>query len=344
MSLLWIDGFEGYGTTIDSAPAPSGVMGRRYPLINSESNFRIRPGRIDGKSIAFSASGTYFQTSDINTDSTLIIGVAFKFGVFQNNNAFIVMYDGATAGIGIRVTTGGELEVRLGSTLLDTTSDLNLALNTWYWLELKVVVDDIIGSYELRIGEQNVLSASGIDTKAGSNNYYDSIRLSVPFTGASDLHFDDLYICNGAGTINNNFLGNVKVVAVFPDGAGNSSDFIPSSGANFTCVQEEEVDDDTSYVESSISSHKDTYAYEELDNYSRIKGIQINTDCRETDASSYNIITVIRSGSTDYDDSGQAINTTNYITKSIISELNPSTSSEWLYTDINSSEFGIKVG
>ena len=51
----------------------------------------------------------------------------------------------------------------------------------------------------------------------------------------------------------------------------------------------------------------------------------------------------IRSNSIDYDDSGQTIGSTDYVTKRLISETNPNTSSAWLYTEINSAEFGIKV-
>jgi hypothetical protein len=317
-------------------------MSRRYPVISGESSFDIETGRLSGYCIKFGSASTYIQTPAINNDNTIIVGVALKFIGYETNNAFLRLYDGATSGIGVFLTATGELQIKLGSTVLGTTVGSALLLDTWYWLELKVLVDNAAGAYELRIGESTVLSDTGLDTQVGANAYYDAVRLSVPYTSTSTPSFDDFYICNSAGTTNNDFLGNVKVLAIFPDGAGTVNDFAPSAGANFTCIDEQIVDDDTSYVESSTSGNKDTYNYEDISDFN-IKGIQINTDCRETDASSFTIITVIRSDSAYYDDGGQSIGTTDYVTKRLVSEIDPATSAAWLYTSLNSAEFGIKV-
>jgi hypothetical protein len=52
---------------------------------------------------------------------------------------------------------------------------------------------------------------------------------------------------------------------------------------------------------------------------------------------------VIRSNSTDYDDSSQAIASTDYLFINRISEVDPNTSAAWTDTNLNSAEFGIKV-
>ena len=338
MSLLWIDGFEGYGTTPGGTPSPSGVIGRRY-VVNQESNMDVETGRISGYALQFTTTSCLCQTPALNTNATLIVGFAFKINEFDNNT-LMQMMDGATLGMNLQLMSSGEIRVRRGVTDLDTTSGLGLSINTWYWLEFKVLVNSTTGSYELRIGGTNVLSDSGISTQAGSNAYYDIVQLKA---AAAYPYFDDFYICNGAGSSNNDFLGDCHVTAIFPDGAGNSTDWTPSAGDNYACVDENPVTDDTDYVESSTSTDKDLYSYGSCGSPTNIKGLQINTDCRQTDATSYDIITPIRSGSTDYDDSAQTIGTTDYVTKRRIEEEDPDTSAAWTASGINSAEFGIKV-
>jgi hypothetical protein len=55
MALLWIEGFEGFGTTVGGAPTPSGVFARKY-TVQSENGFRLQAG--DGAATACSLSLT----------------------------------------------------------------------------------------------------------------------------------------------------------------------------------------------------------------------------------------------------------------------------------------------
>jgi hypothetical protein len=305
----------------------------------------IEVGRIDGYSIQLNGTACAFSTPSINTDATIIIGFAVKFTTIPSTTQRILsLFDGATEGISLRLNNGGELSILLASSQLEITSGLGLVTGSWYWIELKVLVDNAAGTYEVKVGSSIVLSDDTIDTQVGANAYYDIVRFKGGDTSETDMYIDDFYIANGAGSINNDFLGNVHVTAIFPDGAGTTTGFTPSTGSNYACVDENPSTDDTDYVESDTTTTKDTYSYGDISALSGIKGIQINTLCRETDATNFNLITVIRSDSTDYDSSGDTIGTTNYTTKRLISEEDPATTNPWLYADINAAEFGIKVG
>lgn len=342
--LLWIDGFEALGTSVGSAPSPAGVVARKYSVISGESGMDIETGRFSGYCLELDAAGCYIQPEALTTDATMIVGLAVNFNLFVNN-PFLDFYDGATLGVNLRLTTDGELAVYRGTTLLGTTSGLGLSLDTWYYIELKVVCNDS-GSYELRVDGSNVLSASGVDTKAGSNNYHTTFRCISPNTGSAQrVKIDDLYCLDGSGSLNNNFLGNMKVVILLPNANGDSSQFAPSSGDNYACVDETICNDDTDYVEDDTSAQKDLYNYEALSgNPPVIAGIQINTDCRETDANSFSLITPCKSGSTENDDTAQTVTSSTYITKRRILETDPNTSAAWTKTAIDAVQFGVKVG
>ena len=47
MALLWIDGFENYGTTIGSMPLPGGIIGKKY-TVGLEYQIDIQTGRDTG--------------------------------------------------------------------------------------------------------------------------------------------------------------------------------------------------------------------------------------------------------------------------------------------------------
>ena len=72
MSLLWIDGFEGYGASVGNAPSPTGVMGRRY-IVSNENYFDIETGRLAGSCLELAASTCELATPSLTTDDTLII-------------------------------------------------------------------------------------------------------------------------------------------------------------------------------------------------------------------------------------------------------------------------------
>ena len=61
MALLWIEGFEGFGTTTGAAPKPAGAMGRKYPFIAQEGSMDIETGRDGGYCIEL-ATTAWFGT------------------------------------------------------------------------------------------------------------------------------------------------------------------------------------------------------------------------------------------------------------------------------------------
>lgn len=336
--LLWIDGFEGYGTTDDAIPEPTGVVRRRYTELEDGSDLsrtKIIAGRQAGHALWLSDDN--ITTPVLTTDDTLIVGFGFKITDIADYG-FLWLLNGS-ADFSVRII-GTELELRRDTTVLATTSGLGLVIDTWYWLELKVKCDNTTGTYELKIDESTVLSASGVDTQDGTL-LYNRVQLGNS-TVNLDVAFDDFFVCDSTGTANNDFLGNCVVSAIFPNNTGNSAQLTPSAGSNYACVDEVVIDDDTTYIESNTSTHKDLYAYEDTTAIG-IKGVQINTCCKETDADSFGIKAVTRVSSIDYTDSEQTIGTSDYVDKTQIKEINPATSVAWVASEISNSEFGLEV-
>ena len=345
MALLWIEGFEGVGATDGAAPSPSLVLERKYPTSAYPGSYAIlRPGRVAGHSLEFTAGWPDIRTGSLTTNATMIVGFGYYFTALQNGK-IIGLYDGTQQGLNVRLTSAGELAVYRDTTSLATTSGLGLATGTWYYIEFKVVCNGTTGSYELRVDGVSKLSASGTNTKAGSHNYHDRFQMVGQSSGA--CRFDDLYILDGSGSANNDFLGKRRVVGLFPTSdVGGYQDFACSSGSDhYALVDENPVNDDTDYVQSSTTGHKDLWNHSALSGTgTSIAGIQINTMAKESDATSLALSTLVKSGAAEDAGTGEVIASATYRCLRRISETDPATGVAWTVSGLNAAQFGVKVG
>lgn len=339
MSLLWIEGFEGFGTTNDAAPEPTGIMGRKYPIVIRESFMEIQSGRY-GKCLEILGTGDYIQSHNLTTNATSVFGMAVKLldTPASPYSQLIALYDGATEGMNFQFNQDGTISAYRASTLLGTSTNA-MALNTWYYFEAKVLTHNSSGTVDIHVNGASWLSLSGVDTQEGANAYHTAFRI-----GAVEVRtqFDDIYFLDTAGTLNNDFLGNRKVEVIRPSAAGDSTDWTPDAGDNYDRVNEAELDEDTSYVETDTTTDKDLYAYGNLVNMNEVDGIQIMTEVKVT-AGDMDLHSVIKSSSTESDGTGDTIISTDYVTSRRLEELNPHTSLAWTPGEIDAAQFGVKA-
>lgn len=349
MAIIWMDSFDNYGTGTDATPTPTGVVGRRYSVIGEETRMDTKPGRLGGNALQLEFDNTCFLSpGGLTINATMILGVAIRFDAFPGSSQqFIAFYDLTTLGMNLRIKSDGEIEVRRGTTVLETTTSAGLTTGAWYHIEFKVVcANSPSGSYEVRVGGVNVASDTGLDTQAGSNAFHTTFRLTgTSVSDTSAVQFDDLYVCDGSGSVNNDFLGNMRVVTIRPNAVGDDSDWTPTAGDNYENVDESVADDDSTYVESDTPGDTDLYDFEDPSSFvTEIKGVMIVTDCRNTDALDFDIHLVAKSGSTQSDGTAQAVGSTDYVTRTRILEDNPDTTDPWEPVELAAAQFGVKVG
>jgi hypothetical protein len=256
----------------------------------------------------------------------------------------IVFYEGATLHTDVCLNTDLSISVRRSSTALGTSAAGVIPGNGYAYVEFKCNIHDTTGSYDVRINNVSVLSGTNKDTRNGATGVINTVGINFPVI---NMYFDDFYVCDTAGSVNNDFLGDVRVDAYLPNGNGNSSQFVGSdadSTNNYLLVDDPtDIDDDTTYVESSTVSNKDTYAIADMSHVpSTIHGVQVCASAKKDDAGARTMAIVTRSGGTDYDSSAYSISTS-YLVYRNIRETDPNTSSAWSKTNLNSAEFGVKV-
>lgn len=334
MALRFIDSFDHYPTASVTTKWTASTGG----------GVTISSG--NGRNGTSSARGTNIVLQKtLDNQATWYLGAAIRFGSFAGATDILAVMDGTTRQVQLGVISTGELRLYRGNsqlTTIATSSGLGLQTGVWYFIELKVVVDGTAGQYEVRVNGAPIaaLTATGANTRATTNNY---ANVAIGGAPGSNSDIDDFYVCDGTGSANNNFLGDRRVITLLPDGAGNYTQWTPSAGSNFQCVDEASMNSDTDYVSSSTAAQKDTYNFGAVGIAGTVAGIQVNGAIRKDDAGSRTVRRIVRVGATDYNGANVSVLDSYAYSIAEVLQTNPATSAAWTVSDINSIEVGVEL-
>jgi hypothetical protein len=292
-------------------------------------------------------------------DDTIIVGGAMWVTSSSTLNLFMFKGDaGATTHVTIAYAGGAAgkpITAYRGTTsgTLLGTSSTGPPESQWVYVEAKVRLHDTAGLVVVKIDEVVVLNLSGVDTKnGGTDTTFDNIEVHGSTT---DLRWDDIYLANEQGSVNNDFLGAVVVEALGPNGNGNSSQFVGSDGNstdNYLLVDDGAVagnvdDSGADYVESSVDNDKDTYTFENStlgSSLQTVLGVMAYAKARRSDTGARTLALVARLSGTEADSADKTINTSsgNFGWVGHAFETKPGGGS-WAISDVDSAEFGVKA-
>lgn len=344
MSLLFIDGCSHYSTN---------QIGRKYNnQVNTNGTITINntTPRFTGSSHLRIVAGSFSSTYVVKTlaaSATWVVGFAYRtssIGGGEGSWYPLGIRDNGVRQVELKLNSNGTISItRNQNALTGGTSVLALSANTWYYIEWKVTVADSIGANTCQVyvnGIQWLNVTTGQDTKNTANATADGFYFGDENGSADGVtqDFTDIYIDNGT-----TFLGPQRVETLYPTGGGNSSQFTPSAGSNYQCVDETPPTDDTDYVESTTAGHIDTYAMGDLSSTpASIAAVQISSTDRKTDAGAKTINHAIRRSSTNYFGADIAQGDS-YLINYTIWSTDPSTSAAWTASGINAAEVGQKL-
>ncbi len=227
-----------------------------------------------------------------------------------------------------------------------TTDRFDLS-DGFHYIEFKVTVDDSTGSFELKFDEESILSGTSLDTR---NNDATHCPLGVikqivfnEIPGSPvDTWYDDLYICDATGTKNNDFLGDCQVTTIFPKADGALEDWALSTGSDsFAMVDENPPDDDSTYVQSNVSTEQDSFDMDDVSSMITILGAQLTIYARFLTGSA-SIKHLARVGGTNYLGNTKVLAAT-YDFHMHMFEDDPDISNNWTISGLNAAEFGMEV-
>lgn len=355
MTLLFCDGFD-LDDSLAAATTKwgnSSAGGGGFNFSGGMSFITGRTGTGKAMTLNFSGfSGTTFspwlEFGMVASTATFFIGFAYLFTA--GDARFLYPVDSA-GGVQLELSLNGVLQpqVKLGNggTLL-CTSSVAITTNVWTYIELGVVINAVTGSITLK---QN-----GVTTATFSGNTRSTANTNVQFiylgnvnggtTAGANHSFDDFYLCNASGAVNNTFLGDIRVFGILPNAVGTNTVWTRVGGAasNWQSVNEHPPDGDTTAVQSSTINQIDTYNYTDLpSNTSSVIAVASYFSSRKNDAGARVITTRVRSAGTEADAPGPVSLNLSYTMTGQVMEVNPVSTSAWTVSDVNNAEFGPRL-
>jgi hypothetical protein len=351
MTLVYIDGFEHSDITrYQQATGIDFVAGRNgngLRVINGGGNKMRKQLPAADEHATLIVGRSHSKNGGGASDNSAWIGGGGDMG---NLFAFL-SDDGATVHISVQRASGNQIVVTRGAmngTVLGSYVVNPISYTDFYYFECKCVLSDTVGSVEVRMNGNVIINLTGIDTKnGGTKTVFDSVGIG-PSQTLNNVHdvVDDFYICNGAGSTNNNFLGDVAVETLYPSGDGSSSQFLGSDGnsvSNYLLVDEPNVPILTDYVEDAVSGHRDLYAIGNLVRSSGpVYGVQVTDHVRNSDSGAISAKTALKSGAVVANGPDFPVTTT-WKTTWKMHELDPDGAIPWTIAKVNAVEAGVEV-
>ena len=288
-------------------------------------------------------SGDYFYGHLLFRQTTL--ANAMLIGPCKDPNSATPTYDKPECYV--RTTSTGQLLFGTGSigsfTTLGSSSDGIIATATLYDLVVEIFLDPTTGYGKVWLDGVLVINATGVDTMryGTTGGGWNAVAFSDSQIGDS-YHVCDIVALDSANPTGNDpctaaVLINARVDALFPDGAGYSSSFTPSTGSNYQCVDENNPNSDTDYVSAATAATRDGYALGAITAGAVVRGVRVVAEARKEDNAVATGKVGVRISGTNYLSSEQELGSAyNDLTNHF--GVNPATSGAWSESVVNALE------
>lgn len=327
MARLFIDGFESGNLklwdTIYGAPVVDGAT--KY-----SGNYALKTGQGDNSLL-----------KNISSISTLYFSLRFYCHYYIGSFAPITFRNAAGFQITIYINSSAKLEIRLGDrsgSVLATGASI-FSMDTWYRISGKVVIDNAAGEVNIKVNGINEVSFSG-DTQYQATGGITGVQFGNYASGGSGGYpgyFDDFVLDDAV------WVGDTRIQAIKPAVGGVLTEWTPSVGSNWSCV-DDIPQDENDYVAVNAVDKVDLYGATDLiGSIEAVKCVQVQALAVKGGAPTpQNLQLACRTGGSNYFGDSQAVPDATSKSLAKIWETNPNTSVAWTEEDVNGMEIGIK--
>lgn len=337
---IWQEGFE-------TSPSVNQAS-RKYAFVSGGGS--TTSGRTGGLAL-LNTLGVTRVTPSLGLKNTMILG----WGVLVANNVADTATDGLyfERGLAEQIhlhlrteSTYFEIDVYRGATLMASTTE-QFTYGNWHYFEIEVTFHTSTGAYTLRQNEQTVLTASGVNTAGSGSNGADIFALRVPTNHGGAFAWDDIYLNDDTGSVNNGFNGDTFIRGVLPNGEGAYLQWTTSSGGtHYTLVDDPGTSPpDAGYVSSDTNGQKDSFQFADLTGVTgTIQAVMLEVQAAMASAGSRTIRPFFRdSGASEATGANMVVSSPTYASFLEIFEQNPVSASAWLVSDLDDGQWGVEV-
>ena len=351
----FMDGFDHYATA---------DIGAKWSALTSAS-IDASIFRNTGQALRVGTLSTSVAIKSVGTARNFCIGFGLYLAIIPGDTAVTTGNGGGIVGLGeglsvplagqcgLSILNDGRLRaVRGNASGAGFTSAVELGAGTtvlsaatWYYIELRVFIDDSAGQFEVRVNGTTEINLTGIDTKNQSFDY-SSVMCLMGGNSAQTLYkvYDDLYVrtSSSSSAEAGGFLGDIKVKPYYPNGDGTYTALTCSTGSSHYVLVDETAPNTTDYVSSSTALQKDSYNFQDASETGSIKAVQLSAYCYKMDAGFRGIDVFCKSSGTESFATSLPLSTTAKFAQKVW-EQDPNTSADWSQANLNAAEFGVRI-
>lgn len=226
-----------------------------------------------------------------------------------------------------------------GTALYTSPSNLTQA-SVWQYLEFGFILSTTTGTLAVRLNGIQLTSQSSLNTQGSAAGSVDR----VGWAGSGYVtHF---YYNDGVGASpQNGFMGDVRVVALRPTGAGASTQFTPTGAAtNWQVAATNPPAPATKHNDSATVGATDLFTVGALPaGLGQVFGVRVCVQASKTDAGTRTMATKLRSGSTTATSGSNVMLATPVYMQDSVRQVDPATNAAWTQAAVNASQIGYAV-
>lgn len=250
----------------------------------------------------------------------------------------------------VSLTPTGVLNLRRGgaiATVIDSSPAATIAGATWYRIELRVVINNPTGLYELRVNGSPVIGPTTGANTIGSTTSPGAVQVALSGNNIVSLGliYDDIIVNDSSGSTFNTFPGQVRIETIRPNAAGDSSDGTPTGAATrHEAVDEAGThDEDVTYVALTTSGDENLFNVGNLSaTPASVLAVVVNAVSKAT-AGPRTLRTKVKHSTTEGNGDTLAVAAGTYGYMQHAFTTNPSTNAAWTGTEVDAAQIGYEV-
>ena len=320
----------------------------------SGSGWAINGGRVGGSgALGSNGAGVWTALTGQGWASGIAdfySGFALRAGANMNQQNIYTVYSdlNTTPQLTLSMDSSNRLTVwrglaSSGGTLLATSAVPFSILGQWRSINVYFRVDDATGRAVVKVDGTTQIDYSGDTRNGGSSGAIDAVRASVSSNASNGIA--DLVICDGLGTVNNTYPGDIACIRRLPNGNGTYNQFTGSDGNsvdNYALV-DEAPSNDTDYTYATAAGQKDSYQIEDLPPATlSVMGVRAVAKTAKSGAGAAGMSVLLRENGTDTYSPSVPLSTSFSWQGDVVREVKPSDSSAWTISDVNAMEIGVR--
>lgn len=339
MALLWVDGFDHYGTIARLLDGPYAET----TAVSSISTSNVRTG---ANSLLTFANATLRRV--LGGPKTFVgLGGAFYWSSLPISNNVQRVFDFRDAGngqqIAIIIQSTGTISAMRGSTVLGTSAAPVLTANSYQHVEAQILFSQTVGTIEVRVNGVTVLSLSGQDTCNTANTECSQVTFAGGVGSGGNCYLDDIYAYDNTGSYNNSWIGDRRVLTLFPNANTATADWTAVGAATgYECIDEANPNDDTDYITATASGKISQFGLQNTPaGVSAISGVVMVERSRKTEAGIGNTKVSIVSGASTTAGADKPL-TEIYTYRQDVFETDPATAAPFTPSGVDSLQFKVE--